>query len=506
MRKCSETAHSHNYSSRSIALVLIPVVFGLGVLVRLAYTLLGASLSSEEATVAIAALTDSPTALSSFGPGTELFPPLLLPLIQGVSLAWGTGEIALRLPSLFAGVTALLIFCLIADKLLGRGGKIVAISLFAASPTLVVNSAGVTFLSFELLVSVLLTFLALRFIEQESSFFDSVILAIFGAASLWLTTSRLIVLGGVIAVLLIELFFSRTRERWGKTLLVVGSILWSWVALVRVTQVDSLQIFHHLTADRLFESLGQVNFDFVSVLRLAGDYFPIWLAIGVVFVLWGGVALLRERSLILVLLVVPILAAAVLGVSLNSQTAGNLTIVILPQLILLIGFGFERMFEIRPRFFRLFGALAMVALLTLSAWMTIEVFQDSAREEMRGLLEEIELALSDEDVIYVVGGAEPLFNYYSQHHPIRFAQRGTTLVGSAKLLKNEGLDAISQKSRERSSQSVWFITRSIEDDHSKDDLETVLEFCRHNGKIENRVRKAGVTTVVCRVDMPPEEA
>ena len=95
----------------------------------------------------------------------QIAPPGFLLLARLSYLAFGAGDLALRLVPLLAGLVSLPVFYRLARRVLSPAGTTLASALFALSPYLIYYSTEVKQYGLDLLVAMVLTLSTLRTIE-----------------------------------------------------------------------------------------------------------------------------------------------------------------------------------------------------------------------------------------------------------------------------------------------------------------------------------------------------
>jgi hypothetical protein len=148
---------------------------------------------------------------------SQLFPPLDQNQSAPILFLWaerltvsllGINELALRLVPFLAGLTFLLLTPLVARRLLGPTGAVLATAMAAVSTALVAYSTAVKQYSVEALVTLVLLLLTLRWAEAPDSQGRRGALVIGGITAVWLSGPAIFVLAGVCLAV-----WSRNRRR-----------------------------------------------------------------------------------------------------------------------------------------------------------------------------------------------------------------------------------------------------------------------------------------------------
>ena len=171
----------------------------LGAALRLFFYLSNRSLWRDEAALALNIMSRSlldffrPLA---YGEVAQVPPAGFVVLVESVRAALGSGELALRLVPLVAGLAALPLFWGIARRVLDPPATALAMVLFALSPPLVWYSAEFKQYSLDLALGLALTTALLWTGRQEVTVGRGLALALLGAASVWFSHPAIFILCG----------------------------------------------------------------------------------------------------------------------------------------------------------------------------------------------------------------------------------------------------------------------------------------------------------------------
>ena len=175
--------------------VLLAVLFGL--VCRLSQYAANTSLWHDEAYVALSILHKSFAGLLGRLDWKEASPPGFLVVEKLVAAFLGRSEYALRLVPLVAGLAGLICFAGLARRVCGAGvAAFFAVLMMAASAKLIVQSNEVKHFTMDLLLAVLLGWLAIRIWHLRSPGRALLAWGALGAAGLWLSYASLFVFAG----------------------------------------------------------------------------------------------------------------------------------------------------------------------------------------------------------------------------------------------------------------------------------------------------------------------
>lgn len=189
----------------------------------------------------------------SFG---ELIGPLDHPQIVPVGFMWaqwllsrlvGTGELALRLLPVVAGVASMLVFWRMAPKMVGRRQAMAAVAIFAASYYPVRHSVEVKSYSLDLLIALALIWQAWALCQTPKSVARWVVFFMFGAAAVWFSYPAVFIIGGAMFVLVYQLYKDRVPAGWYAGWVVGGAVMavsffamWKLVAVGQEVQHEGI--------------------------------------------------------------------------------------------------------------------------------------------------------------------------------------------------------------------------------------------------------------------------
>lgn len=182
-----------------------------GLIWRLGRYLLCFPLWGDEAFVACDVLERDFGALFSNPPAYFQVVPLLHRwLLRAAYECLGPSEYALRLPSLLAGCTALLLFARLASKTLPATAATLASGVFAVSYPLVRHACEVKPYAMDALAGVLMLGAALKWTERPSDWRWPIAFTVLAAGLVWLSFPAILVAGGLLLGLVFNL---RGRQR-----------------------------------------------------------------------------------------------------------------------------------------------------------------------------------------------------------------------------------------------------------------------------------------------------
>jgi len=353
-----------------------------------------------------------------------------VPFLWSVKLAAalaGSGELALRLPALTAGIAALLLIWLVARRLLQPWAAALAVGLAAVSPELIYYSNEVKPYGIDAAFAAGLMLLTLRLLDRPASRPRWAALLAAGLVTALASTPAPFVLGGVGAALLADPVTRTTRETrwwlpacallWATAFLLVYFAVYRDAARNAYMQRFWLDFFLDPRAPGLAARAGSVfGLIFRDLLLGTGGGWRETAALGYLAVVAIGVgALVRKRLAVVCLLAVPLLAALAASAFSRYPAAPRLLLFAGPGMILLIVAGLARVTEL------LAGKLQRVALGIAGGAVLLLPVRDAVtqartpleREAARPLVTWFLREHQPGAAVYVPGRAIPAWLYYT---------------------------------------------------------------------------------------------
>lgn len=143
----------------------------------------------------------------------------LLWIIRALTLAFGNSEMVLRFVPLMSSIAALFLFLPVARYFLKTGpGLLVAIGVIAFSPPLVYHSVEAKQYSTELLATVLLLLLYIKY-HTDFRYRSLLIWGVFGALIVWFSYSSIFILSGIAASISLGLIIKKNYSQFFRSLI-----------------------------------------------------------------------------------------------------------------------------------------------------------------------------------------------------------------------------------------------------------------------------------------------
>src|SRR5215467_5033775 len=145
---------------------------------------------------------------------------------------FGPNEMALRLVPFLCGLASLFLFRRLAEKILPPIGSAIALFLFAIGVPFIRFGAEVKQYECDLFAAIVLTLLALKLLERETSTQRLVLTGVAGFLIIWFSQASVLVMAGIGLGLALEWLFSRERKIDRALLLTIS--LWAVASLVAI--------------------------------------------------------------------------------------------------------------------------------------------------------------------------------------------------------------------------------------------------------------------------------
>lgn len=384
----------------------------------------------------------------------------------------GNQDQVMRLFPLIAGIIAIYLFYRIAQVHI-KGGML-AVFLFAISWSLIYYSSELKQYSSDVMIALLLVFLAIRCLKEGVQARDFLLLGVSGAVGLWISHPSAFVLAGIGLTLFIAAITKNPRVpvRW---LVGLGAL---WLLLFEVEYLVSLR---HLIADDYLQSYWQKAFmplppwenrawfvrTYYSTLSTSmGRADLLWILAFPLLMVIGTLSLFYRERNIAILIVSPIFLTLFASALQKYPFKDRFVLFLIPFMMLLVAEAFGWIYSIITRWHlglaRLAYSILVVVFFFQSANPAMEFFLKPYNgADLKPVMEYVANHRSSSETIYVYHSADPAFNYYA---PLYGIDAENVLIGYDTPQKRVALKGFFDDVKKlQGHDRVWFIFSDIFD-------------------------------------------
>ncbi len=328
-------------------------------------------------------------------------------------------EYTFRLFPLISSVIALICIWKLLTKFLNKSACRVAVLLLAVSSPLIYYSSVNKQYSSDVLCATIVCLIFWKF-TQEIKFKTILIMGLLSALLVWLSHPVIFVLGVTSLVLSLEALIKRNYSRLRKIIIFTSFWLFSFV-------------LNYVFVLRLISPGEQVFADFndyfgPSILNIRNWFWYLqaiynlyeYLFGKLAFIItglsvWGGIHLWKNNKTLLVFLLMNIAFVLGLNVLHIYPVAARLLLFLTPIIILLAGFGLDRLKAKSPPLLAILGILLFISTLFLSVNQLFLHPQD----EQGGVIEMIKQLQENYqpgDIIYAYYATDEIFKFYAPRY------------------------------------------------------------------------------------------
>ncbi len=408
------------------ALYLALGCIAFGVVLRVRLYLFNPALWLDEASMALDLMRFHSLGTQIHNGHTQITPLLFLLLTNASMHLFGTGEHALRLTALLAGLAAFVPFYFLARRSLGPWGLVVALGLMAVAPKAANYAAMLRHYTMDIAVTAAVAYLLVLAIHRRLDLKWGLVLAVAGAGAVWSSFPSVFVLAGFGAVLWTA---ALVRKQWRRAagLAAVGAV-WlfsagSYYALSLRSASGSPHLRSYWGAGYMppptsLHALSWLRHTLSGALHDVGG-FRITLLASIAF--WVGFAALFRRCRELALaLTAPIVVTLLASMFRVYPFSGRLLLFLLPLLSVLVAAGIELAWARTRGVWRVLAGILIVMLLAFPAERAIAILvKPEPREEIRPVLAYIAEHRQPGDVLYAYRPSYLALRYYEDRYGLQ---------------------------------------------------------------------------------------
>ncbi len=410
--------------------LLLWATIGLGIIIRVVQFLANRALWIDEAAVASSLVSRSYSGLFLKTLDYKMTVPLGFLIVERFFVQlFGTGERALRLFPLLAGIGSLFLFFYVAKRILHRKALLIAMLLFAVSNHLVYYSSELKQYSTDVAIILVIFLVSLYILDEGLSFFSVLFLGIFGGLAIWFSHPAIFFLAGAGSTLAMTYL---VKKRWKETLCLLPVFMF-WlcsftfyyifvlkdrIVLDYVVQFWDAEGGYMPLFPKSVSDISWFPLKFEKMFRNPGGFKKCILVIMFLFV-FGYVSLFRERKDKFWLLVSPLPFALIASGLFLYPFSERLILYLVPIILLGVAEGTEKIRKLVWNSSAILGFCIILVVLyypLLNAGkLMIRPFE---REEIKPLLSYLAEHRQDEDVLYLSHGGIRAFKYYNERYEL----------------------------------------------------------------------------------------
>lgn len=467
------------------------LVVALGIVLRVRQYLLNRSLWEDEASLAVNLVN------RSFGELTQLLDyhqaaPIGFLFIEKLFInLLGNHDYILRLFPLFAGTLATYLIYRIARASFGKAG-LFAVFIFAISWWLVYYSSELKQYGSDVMVALLLVFLAGKCLKEKGQAKDFLLLGITGMLTIWVSHPSIFILAGIGLVLVLVKF---TRKEYAPWVWILGLGI-GWLASFGIEYLVSLR---NIVADEYlidywrkayaplppWSDKGWFVSTYYSFLFLAFHRADNVMAlVTLILSSIGAITLLIRDWKTALLVFSPFVMVVIASALQRYPLKDRFMLFLIPFALLLMAEGFRGIYWLvarwKPNFAGVFSGVLALAVAWQVAPVTYEKAISGAGENIRPVIEYVAKNRMQDDIVYIFYKTDPVYHYYA---PFYCLDTGNIVVGvydprKRVALQNfeDDVDRLLGKSR------VWFIFSGIIDCMECEGEDTQAYYLEHINK------------------------
>lgn len=444
----------------------------MGIALRLRQYLLNRSFWADEASLAVNLVQRNFRELTQLLDYHQAAPVGFLFIEKLSILVFGNHDYVMRFYPLLAGSLAVFLMYKVARASLGTAG-LFAVSMFSLSWWLVHYSSELKQYGSDVMVALLLVYLAIRCLMENAQSRDFLRLGAVGMVVIWISHPSVFIMVGIGLALTLEKITRKTYVPW-PWILAIGL---GWLASFGLEYMVSLR---HIVADeylidywrRAYVPLPPwsdrgwfrdtyYSFLFFAFHRADDLMAGITLALAII----GSLSLLTRNREMALIVISPFVVVVIASALHRYPLKDRFMLFLVPFALLLMAEGFRGIYWLAAKWRPDVGALLSGTLALAVVWQIVPITYEKAisgaREDIRPVMEYIAENRQPGDILYVFPRTDPVFHYYASFYGL---DTGDVLVGvdhpgKRAMLENYMGDVDSLAGEPR----VWFLFSEIID-------------------------------------------
>ncbi|HET9906721.1 MAG TPA: hypothetical protein VFQ23_08765, partial [Anaerolineales bacterium] len=326
--------------------------------------------------------------------------------------------------------------------------------------------------SSDVMIALLLVYLARKCLQEQAQARDFVVLGISGAIAIWVSHPSVFVLAGVGLVLVIDKV-TRKSEIPFAWILIMGFL---WVGLFAI---DYFVFLRPLAADEYLQNYwgkafmplppwsdtGWFKTTFYSMLLMSlHTYFSAVVTVSILLVIGGISLLFRNRNMAL-LFILPALIVLMASGFEAYPLKDRFMLFLVPFFLLILAEGLRAIYTFAAKWSRPLGVVLATVPALILIWppgTTLDQFFITTRgSDVRPVIQYVGTNRKPDEIVYVFHAGESAFQYYA---PLYGLNTGEVIFGPSSLRKKFVLDGFfNDVENLRGKERVWFIFSNIYD-------------------------------------------
>ena len=446
-------------------------VIALGIILRLRQYLVNRSFWADEASLAFNLVNRTFSGLTQPLDYHQGAPIGFLFIEKLCILLLGNNEFAMRLFPLISGIIAIYLLYLLARTYIGLSG-LFALLAFSVGWNLIYYSSELKQYSSDVMIALLLVYLASRCIRENAQAKDFLLLGVTGAIAIWVSHPSVFVLAGIGVVLVLEKLMRKSDVPFG-WILTMGLV---WVGLFAV---DYFVFLRPLAEDEYLQNywgkafmplppwsdLGWFEKTFYSMLLMSLHTYMSAVVIVSVLLVIGSLSLLFRNRTIALLFILPALIVLIASGFEAYPLKDRFMLFLIPFFLLILSEGLRGIYSVAAKWSRPLGVVLAALPVLVLIWppsTTLDQFFTTTRgSDVRPVIQYVGENRKHDEVVYVFHAGESAFQYYAPLYGLNTGEIIFGLSSPRKKLVLEGFysDVESLRGNDR----VWFIFSNIYD-------------------------------------------
>lgn len=330
---------------------------------------------------------------------------------------FGISEYSLRLFPLLASLLSVWLFYQLVKQILDKNGVTMALIFFIISSPLIYYASEVKSYSFDVLFSILIP---LMFLKYKKSLLNFILLVLVGSIAVWISEPAIFILAGT-GLTYFVYFLTKKKTSELKGLFIMGFF---WLTSFIVNYFLFLNKVAGDPGMVAFWSFGFAPFPILSISdvywyinniltvfsEIIGLSLPL---IGVFFFLIGGYFMYKKSRKNLPLFILPLLLCLFASMLHKYPFSGRFLLFLVPGIIIVTSYGFEQLLKSKNLIVNsvtiILGVLLFISPVLTSVKSFINPFM---KEEIRPVIKYYLNNRKKDDILYLYYASELPFKYY----------------------------------------------------------------------------------------------